>query len=137
MVLTGLRQQMDGREVPLTKGRIQFQSEGAEVFYRSIAIRPIREIPRVDVSRPSLDAQRTINGRSGRTWMLRKATGPWSPWQHQRILRRLPARRVARASARRHRRRSAPSWPLRSTRRKRAGSVFLPAASNRGARNHA
>ena len=45
MVLTGLRHLMDGREAPLTKGRIQFQSEAAEVFYRNIAIRPIREIP--------------------------------------------------------------------------------------------
>ena len=45
MVLTGLRHLVDGREAPLTKGRIQFQSEAAEVFYRNIAIRPIREIP--------------------------------------------------------------------------------------------
>ena len=45
MVLTGHRHLVDGREAPLTKGRIQFQSEAAEVFYRNIAIRPIREIP--------------------------------------------------------------------------------------------
>ena len=45
MVLTGLRHVEDGREVPLTKGRIQFQSEAAEVFYRNIAVRPIRAIP--------------------------------------------------------------------------------------------
>jgi hypothetical protein len=45
MVLSGLRRKVDGREVPLTKGRIQFQSEGAEVFYRNVAIRRIREIP--------------------------------------------------------------------------------------------
>ena len=45
MVLTGLRHLVDGSEAPLTKGRIQFQSEAAEVFYRNIAIRPIREIP--------------------------------------------------------------------------------------------
>jgi hypothetical protein len=30
----------------LAKGKIQFQSEGAEVFYRSIEIRPITEIPK-------------------------------------------------------------------------------------------
>ena len=29
------------------------------------------------------------------------------------------------------------SWPLKSTRTNRAGWVFLPDASNRGARNHA
>ncbi len=45
MVLTGLRRKVDGRDVPLTKGRIQFQSEGAEVFYRNVAIRSIRAIP--------------------------------------------------------------------------------------------
>jgi hypothetical protein len=45
MVLTGLRHRVDDREVPLTSGRIQFQSEAAEVFYRDIVIRPIREIP--------------------------------------------------------------------------------------------
>jgi Domain of Unknown Function (DUF1080) len=45
MILTGLRHRVDSREVPLTKGRIQFQSEAAEVFYRNIAIRRITEIP--------------------------------------------------------------------------------------------
>lgn len=45
LILTGLRQKSDAVEVPLTKGKLQFQSEGAEVFYRQIAIRPIREIP--------------------------------------------------------------------------------------------
>jgi hypothetical protein len=45
MMLTGLRHRVDGREVPLTKGRIQFQSEAAEVFYRNIAVRRIGEIP--------------------------------------------------------------------------------------------
>ncbi len=44
MVLTGLRHRVNGREVPLTKGRIQFQSEAAEVFYRNIAVRRISEI---------------------------------------------------------------------------------------------
>jgi len=46
MVLSGLRHKVDGREVPLTKGRIQLQSEAAEVFYRNIAVRPIGEIPK-------------------------------------------------------------------------------------------
>ncbi|HXG61842.1 MAG TPA: DUF1080 domain-containing protein [Planctomycetota bacterium] len=46
LVLTGLRHRADGKEVPLTRGRIQIQSEGAEVYYRNIAIRPISEIPR-------------------------------------------------------------------------------------------
>jgi hypothetical protein len=46
MVLSGLRHKVDGREVPLTTGRIQLQSEAAEVFYRNIAVRPIKEIPK-------------------------------------------------------------------------------------------
>lgn len=46
MVLQGLRQRIDGREEPLTKGRLQLQSEGAEVFYRNMALRPITEIPK-------------------------------------------------------------------------------------------
>ena len=45
MILTSLRHVVDGRDAPLTKGRIQFQSEAAEVFYRSIRIRAIDRIP--------------------------------------------------------------------------------------------
>ena len=40
MVITNSRRNVDGKEVPLTKGRIQLQSEGAEIFYRNIMIRP-------------------------------------------------------------------------------------------------
>jgi hypothetical protein len=45
MVLTNSRQKVDGKEVPLTRGKIQIQSEGAEVFYRDIEVRPIAAIP--------------------------------------------------------------------------------------------
>ena len=45
MVLTNSRRIVDGKEVPLTRGKIQIQSEGAEVFYRNIAYRPIAKIP--------------------------------------------------------------------------------------------
>jgi hypothetical protein len=45
MILTGLRRRVDGQEVPLTKGKLQFQSEAAEVFYRNIEIRQIEKIP--------------------------------------------------------------------------------------------
>lgn len=38
---TNLRQVVNGREVPLTRGKIQIQSEGAEVFYRKIEIEPL------------------------------------------------------------------------------------------------
>jgi len=45
MILTNSRQKVDGKEVPLTKGKIQLQSEGAEVFYRNIEIQTIPRIP--------------------------------------------------------------------------------------------
>jgi hypothetical protein len=45
MVLTNSRQIFNGKEEPLVKGKIQIQSEGAEVFYRNIEIRSIATIP--------------------------------------------------------------------------------------------
>ena len=44
-------EQPDGQGgwVPLTKGRIQLQSEGAEVFYRNITIEPIDRFPNLQV----------------------------------------------------------------------------------------
>lgn len=45
VVLSALRQKVGDVERPLTRGKVQFQSEAAEVFYRAIAIRPIRELP--------------------------------------------------------------------------------------------
>jgi len=45
MINTNSHLMVDGKETPLTKGVIQLQSEGAEVFYRNIEIRPITKIP--------------------------------------------------------------------------------------------
>lgn len=46
MVLFNSRQPGEaGDELPLTKGKIQLQSEGAEVFYRDIEIRSITGLP--------------------------------------------------------------------------------------------
>lgn len=36
----------DGKEMPLTSGKIQLQSEAAEVFYRNIYIKPIKAMPK-------------------------------------------------------------------------------------------
>lgn len=36
----------DGKEVPLTSGKIQLQSEAAEVFYRDIRIKPLTSMPK-------------------------------------------------------------------------------------------
>ena len=44
-MLTNIRREVDGKAEPVTRGRIQLQSEGAEVFYRNIRLRPIKEIP--------------------------------------------------------------------------------------------
>jgi hypothetical protein len=45
LVLTGLKQKIGNKEVPLTKGRIELQSESAEIFFRKIELKPIIAIP--------------------------------------------------------------------------------------------
>jgi hypothetical protein len=45
MILYHQKQLENGQALPLTKGKIQIQSEGAEVFYRGIKIQTIRELP--------------------------------------------------------------------------------------------
>jgi 3-keto-disaccharide hydrolase len=45
MILTNPKWRVEGKEAPLTRGKIQIQSEGAEVFYRNIAVRPLTKIP--------------------------------------------------------------------------------------------
>jgi hypothetical protein len=45
MKLYHSRQPVQEKEIPLTKGKIQLQTEGAEVFYRNIQLTPITEIP--------------------------------------------------------------------------------------------
>ncbi|AMR30905.1 hypothetical protein A0256_05435 [Mucilaginibacter sp. PAMC 26640] len=45
MVLYHLKQPENGKMLPLTKGKIQIQSEGAEIFYRQIKIQPISQLP--------------------------------------------------------------------------------------------
>lgn len=46
MVLQNSRYVKDGKPVPLTKGKIQLQSEAAEVFFKDIRIKPISALPR-------------------------------------------------------------------------------------------
>lgn len=45
MILYQQKQLENGQALPLTKGKIQIQSEGAEVFYRGIKIQMIKELP--------------------------------------------------------------------------------------------
>jgi hypothetical protein len=40
----------DGKRVPLTRGRIQLQAEGATTWFRNIRIEPIRRLPKVAVA---------------------------------------------------------------------------------------
>jgi hypothetical protein len=46
LVISNARQPLDGRLVALRRGRIQLQSEGAEVFYRKIEVRPMEAFPK-------------------------------------------------------------------------------------------
>jgi Domain of Unknown Function (DUF1080) len=46
MVLYNSRQWDNGKESRLSKGKLQIQSEGAEVFYKQIRLRPIAAIPK-------------------------------------------------------------------------------------------
>ena len=43
--VTDLRYEKDGEAVPLREGKLQLQSEGAEVYYRNIEWRPIAALP--------------------------------------------------------------------------------------------
>ncbi len=45
MVLYNSRQWENGQAIPLVKGKIQIQSEGAEIFYKHIMIEPLNQIP--------------------------------------------------------------------------------------------
>lgn len=45
MVLIHSRQLENETLIPLTKGKIQLQSEGAEIFYRNLALQKINKIP--------------------------------------------------------------------------------------------
>jgi hypothetical protein len=40
----------DGSRQPLTHGHVQFQSEGAETWFRDITFEPIRALPRIVVA---------------------------------------------------------------------------------------
>ncbi|HEX2860097.1 MAG TPA: DUF1080 domain-containing protein, partial [Lacunisphaera sp.] len=45
-------EQPDGKDgfIPLTKGKIQLQSEGAEVFYRAITVETIDRLPDLQIA---------------------------------------------------------------------------------------
>jgi hypothetical protein len=46
MVLQNSRYMHNGTSTPLTKGKLQLQSEAAEVFYKDIKIKSIKELPK-------------------------------------------------------------------------------------------
>ena len=45
MVLYNSRQMENGQAMPLTKGKLQIQSEGAEVFYKDIKVQTVDQLP--------------------------------------------------------------------------------------------
>ena len=45
MVLKNSRYQQDGRDMPMWEGKIQLQSEAAEVFYKNIRLQPLAQLP--------------------------------------------------------------------------------------------
>jgi len=49
MILYHNKQMDNGLELPLTKGKIQIQSEGAEIYYKAIKIQSINKLPAVFV----------------------------------------------------------------------------------------
>lgn len=55
MRLTGLSllDAKTGQKVPLTRGRVQFQSEGAETLFRNIIVEPIESMPTIVAERDS------------------------------------------------------------------------------------
>ncbi|MCC9135101.1 DUF1080 domain-containing protein [Pontibacter silvestris] len=46
MVLQNSRYMDNGKPVPLTRGKIQLQSEAAEVYYKDVKIKSIKELPK-------------------------------------------------------------------------------------------
>ncbi|QNF33994.1 DUF1080 domain-containing protein [Adhaeribacter swui] len=46
MVLQNSRYVEDGKQIPLTKGKLQLQSEAAEVFYKDVKIKKLPELPK-------------------------------------------------------------------------------------------
>lgn len=45
-VVLNARKVIDGKEIPLSKGKFQIQSEGAEAYYKNIEIKSIKKFPK-------------------------------------------------------------------------------------------
>ena len=45
MALENSRHIENQKEVPLTRGKIQIQTEGAEIYYRNVKIRKLNALP--------------------------------------------------------------------------------------------
>ena len=46
MMNTNIGKTENGQIIPVSSGKIQLQSEGAELFVKTIQIKPIKEIPK-------------------------------------------------------------------------------------------
>jgi len=47
MILQNSRYVEDGKKIPMQKGKIQLQSEAAEVFYKDIHIKNLNSLPEI------------------------------------------------------------------------------------------
>jgi hypothetical protein len=79
MVLVNPRYEEAGQWQPLWRGKIQLQSEAAEVFYRKVDARPLYELPEEfldQIPSPVADDQRFIPLLTGETLQAWKQCGP-------------------------------------------------------------
>ncbi|HJS08732.1 MAG TPA: DUF1080 domain-containing protein, partial [Pirellulales bacterium] len=60
LAATGARREVNGKIVPLTRGRLQLQSEAAEVFCRRLRLKPIRAIPSEFLAQIQSDVPNTL-----------------------------------------------------------------------------
>ena len=70
--------------MPLTRGKLQLLSEGAEVFFRNVALKPIRAIPEYAAEGiPASTARRAVRrlGRAGRVEVRRRPGRGGGGWK--------------------------------------------------------
>ena len=114
LAATGARREVNGKIVPLTRGRLQFQSEAAEVFYRRLRLKPIRAIPPEYLPQIQSDVPNTLTAvEREQGWKLLfdgKTTDGWRGFRMQEVPDRMagPRRCARRRYGRRATSRSKP-----------------------------
>jgi hypothetical protein len=89
LAATSARREVDAQVVPLTKGRLQFQSEAAEVFYRRLRLKHVRAIPPEYLSQIQSDVPNTLTAvERAQGWKLLfdgKTTDGWRGFRLQEM----------------------------------------------------